>query len=52
MTRNATQYFSDYKIEKNEMGAALARMGKRRGVCRVFVGNFERNKPVESSRLR
>jgi len=26
------------KIEKNEMGGALAHMGERRGVYRVLVG--------------
>jgi len=33
-----TQYCSDDKIEKNEMGGACSMYGGRRGVCRVLVG--------------
>ena len=38
MTCILTQYFSGDKIEKKEMGGHVARVGERRGVYVVFVG--------------
>jgi hypothetical protein len=35
------------QIEKNEMGGALARMRKRRGIYMVLVGETEGKKPLE-----
>jgi len=42
-----TQYFSGDKIEKNEMGGHVARMGERRGICRVFVEKPEGKNHLE-----
>jgi len=34
------------KIEKNEMGGHVARMGERRGVYRILVGKIEGKRPL------
>ena len=41
-----TQYCAGSKIEKNEVGGALARMGEGRGVHRVLVGKPEGKMPL------
>jgi hypothetical protein len=40
------QYCAGGKIEKNEMGGALASMGEGRGVHRVLVGKSEGKRPL------
>ena len=40
------------KIEKNEMGWHVARMGEERGVYRVLVGKPEGKRPLGRPRLR
>jgi hypothetical protein len=47
-----TQYCAGGKIEKNEMGRALARMGEGRGVHRVLVGKPEGTRPLGRPRHR
>jgi len=40
------------KIEKNEIGGYVARMGERRGVYRVMVGKPEGKRPIGIPRYR
>jgi hypothetical protein len=40
------------KIEKNEIGGYVARMGERRGVYRVMVGRPEGKRPLRRPRRR
>jgi hypothetical protein len=47
-----THHFVGVKIENNEMGGHLARIGEQRGVCKVFVGKPERKRPLGRSRHR
>jgi hypothetical protein len=47
-----THYCAGDKIEKNEMGGVLARMGEGRGVYRVLVGKPEGKRPMGRSRRR
>ena len=47
-----TQYCSDDKIEKNEMGGAWARMEQRRGEYRDLVGKPEGKRPLGRPRRR
>ena len=47
-----TQYCSGDKIEKNEVGWGVARMGERLGVCRVLVGRPEGKRPLGRPRCR
>jgi hypothetical protein len=47
-----TQYCAGGKIEKNEMGGDVARMGKERGVHRVLVGKPEGKRPLGRPRSR
>ena len=42
----------DDKIEKNEIGGHVARMGKRRGVCRVLVRKPEGKRPLGRPKRR
>ena len=46
------QYCPGDKIEKNEMGGALACMGERRGIYRVLVGKPEGKRPLGRPRRR
>ena len=41
-----TQYCSGDKIEKNETGGHVARMGERRGMYRVLMGKTEGKRPL------
>ena len=53
MICTAHQYCSGDQIEKNEMGGGhVARMGEKRGVCRVLVGNPEGKRPLGRPRHR
>ena len=47
-----TQYCAGGKIEKNEMGGHVVRMGEVRGVHRVLVGKPEGKRPLGRPRLR
>jgi hypothetical protein len=47
-----TQYCSGDRIEKNEMGGHVARVGERRGVYRVLVGKPEEKRPLRRPRRR
>ena len=47
-----TQYCAGGKIENNEVGGALARMGEGRGVHRVLVGKPEGKRPLGRPRRR
>jgi hypothetical protein len=44
------KYCSGDKIEKNEMGGVLERMGERRGVYRVLVGKPEGKRQLGRAR--
>jgi len=45
-----TQYCSGDQIE-NDLGGDVARMGERRGVCRVLVGKPEGEDPGIDGRI-
>ena len=47
-----TQYFSDDKIEKNEMSGACSTYRERRGVYRVLVGKPEGKRPLGRPKRR
>jgi len=47
-----TQYCSGDKIEKNEMGGYVARMGERSGVYRALVGKPKGKRPLGRPRRR
>ena len=47
-----TQYCAGGKIEKNEMGGHVTRMGEGRGVHRVLVGKPEGKRPLGRPRRR
>jgi len=47
-----TQYCAGGKIEKNEVGGHVARMGEGRGVHRVLLGKLEGKSPLERPRCR
>jgi hypothetical protein len=47
-----TQYCSDDKIYKNEMGGSCSTYGERRCVNRGLVGNPERKRPLGKHRHR
>jgi len=47
-----TQYFSEDKIEKNEMSEACSAQGKRRGEYRVLVRKPEGKRPLGRPRHR
>jgi hypothetical protein len=40
------------KIEKNEIGGHVARVGDGRGVCRILVGKPEGKRPLVRPRRR
>jgi hypothetical protein len=46
------QYCAGDKIENNEMGGHVARMGKERGVYSVLVGKPEGKRPPGRPRRR
>ena len=50
--KRLTQYCSGDKIEKNEMGGHVARMGERRGVYKVLVGKHEGKRQFGRPRRR
>ena len=43
-----TQYFSGDKIEKNGVGVACGRMGLKRGLYMVLVGNPSKETTLEN----
>jgi hypothetical protein len=47
-----THYCAGDKIEKNEMGGHVSRMGEERGVYRVLVGKPEGKRPLGRPRPR
>jgi hypothetical protein len=47
-----TQYYSGDKIENNEMGGHVTRMREGRGLCGVFEGKPEENRPLGRPRSR
>jgi len=47
-----TQYYSDDKIEKNEMGGVCSSYGEGRGVYRVLLGKPGGKRPMGRPRLR
>jgi hypothetical protein len=47
-----THYCAGDKIEKNEIGGALARIGEGRGVYRVLVGKPKGKRPLGYPRCR
>jgi hypothetical protein len=47
-----TQYCSDNKIEKNEMGGVCSAYRKRRGAYWIFVGKPEGKRPLRRTRRK
>jgi len=46
LVNDVSQYCSDDKIEKNEMGATCSTVGERKGICSVLVGKSEGKRPL------